>query len=341
MKTQINISKIKQKENSSCNDININMITPAPNTYRNYKDNSRIMFQNKLNRRKKVLSQKTIQSKKNEKTNNTQNKSLTNNSISNLNYKLSSVNYVKPLSYLLNNQLRPINKQFIGYKFENSFFNNIPTSRNNNEYTDRYKFKSKNNTMSNKSKKNKKSTEKNKNKKDTDDKVKKEVILIQANYRGYLFRKKFGRSLTTYSKFREDINTMEKIIKFKSMFFNKLKQIKEQFLKNKNKLGKFINNKNKNNKNNKNLNDPNYRKKIWNKNNSIVKSEKFTIEKYYPNNYDKMKDGKNELIDKLSYNKEKEMYEKKLKELLEENKKIKQKNEEYLQMEKDYNNTLL
>ena len=141
MKTHININKIKQKENSHRNDTNSCTITQTPNTYRNYKDNSRMLFQNKLNRRKKVLSQKIIQSKKSEKTNNTQNKSQTKNSISNLNSKLSSVNYVKPLSYLLNNQLKPINKQFLGYKYENSFFYNNPTSLNNNEYTERYKYK--------------------------------------------------------------------------------------------------------------------------------------------------------------------------------------------------------
>ena len=246
MKTPNNISNMK-KENAKSNEVTIDINNQTINTNRNNQNNSYITTQSKINKRKKGQSQRHINDNKYEKINNTHNqKQNSKNSASNLNSKLTPGNYIKPLYYLLNNQIKPINKQFNGFRYERNFiYNNFPTTRNN-EYNEKLKYKSiddkneekkENNYSKNKSpnlnkNKNKKKNEdknknlKNKNKnvgsltttKDINDLKNEKVTLIQANFRGYMARKNIYNSLSPYSKFRQDINTLEKIIKFKGIF---------------------------------------------------------------------------------------------------------------------------
>ena len=404
MKTPNNISNSKNNnKQEQYNDMSLNLNTITVTSNPNYPDSFYINSQPKINKGKKVISQNKNNDSKAYKMDNIQNQKQTSkNPNSNLNSKLSPGNYIKPLYYLLNNQIKAINKQFLGYRDGRNYLYPFPSSRNEynikynsnkneekkennsklkspknknkknkNNYKDEKNFRSNKNKSKNKSKT--KSKNKTKNKKDLNDLNNEKAILIQANFRGYLARKKIYNSLSPYSKFRQDLDILEKITKFKSIFFNKLKQLKEEYEKNKNNINgnenenenekenednniilKAKNNKNKNNKdyiencnicNNDSFNiinniDYKYKISIYNNNNNINKIEDFTIKGCYDNNFDKFGNGNNNniLIDQDSYNKEKELYEKKLQELIEENSKIKEKSKEYEQYEIKYNN---
>ena len=133
-------NEIKQ-ENITYNEMTNAIFTQTPNTY-NYQENSGKMNKRKLKKRKKDLNSNSINNKKQEKMNyyrNQSQKQISKDYMTNLNSKLSSENYVKPLYYLLNSQLKPINKQFIGFKYENNFIYGFPTNRNNNENLEKYK----------------------------------------------------------------------------------------------------------------------------------------------------------------------------------------------------------
>ena len=206
------------------------------------------------------------------------------NLATNINSKLSPENYVKPLYYLLNNQVQAVNKQFLGFKDGRRYLykNQYPYKNNGNTMFNtalNHKEENKDNTnskhMSNANKKNKgnkaninnKSSKNNKiGKNDNNNKNNKiknnknnnnikdskklnelrnqKATLIQAAVRGLLARNKLYNSLSQYQKFKRDIKTLEKIKQYKAMFFNNLKELKEVFIKNKNN----INNISKNNK---------------------------------------------------------------------------------------------
>ena len=317
------------------------------NTYQNIKDSSYIS-QSKINKGKKVASQKQISKNNSSKMNNFKNLQKSNRkSMKNLNSKLTSVNYVKPLFYTMYSQIKPIDKRNFGYRYDRDFlFIPFPTILNIDKtqfkaLTHRNKSEEKKNSNSkckylnkSKNKKNNENSENNDNTKkivkDINDIKNEKATLIQACFRGYLLRKNLYNSLSPYSKFRHDVKIVEKIVKLKSLFFEKLKQLKIEYEKNKNKKkGKKNTNKKKKFKicsnGNFNIINKNYKINMANKNNKIKKNDKFNINNCYDNNYDKFKNGINNyvIIDKESYNKKKELYEKKLNELIEENKKIK------------------
>ena len=223
------------------------------------------------------------------------------NLATNINSKLSPENYVKPLYYLLNNQVRPINKQFLGFKDGRRYLynNQYPYKNNGNIMFNtalNQKEENKDNTnskhMSNASKKtkgnknnlNNKSSKNNKNgKNDNNNKNNKnknnknynnnnnikdakklnelknqKATLIQAAIRGLLARNKLYNSLSQYQKLKRDIKTLEKIKQYKAMFFNNLKEFKEEFIKNKNNINNISkNNKSKDNPDSDSLNDEN------------------------------------------------------------------------------------
>ena len=105
-----------------------------------YNDNNTCMNSNTINqefstnqsnpnKRKQMSYQKDIYDY--DSRNNNLHKSGTKDPKNNLNPKLSPENYVKPLYYLLNGQVKAINKQFLGYKDNRRFlyYNQYPTNK--------------------------------------------------------------------------------------------------------------------------------------------------------------------------------------------------------------------
>ena len=267
MKTPNNISNSKNNnKQEQYNDMSLNLNTITVTSNPNYPDSFYINSQPKINKGKKVISQNKNNDNKVYKMDILQNQKQTpKNPNSNLNSKLSPGNYIKPLYYLLNNQIKAINKQFLGYRDGRNYLYPFPSSRNEynikynsnkneekkennsklkspknknkknkNNYKDEKNFRSNKNKSKNKSKT--KSKNKTKNKNDLNDLNNEKAILIQANFMGYLARKKIYNSLSPYCKFRQDLDILEKITKFKNIFFNKLKQLKEEYEKNKNNI---------------------------------------------------------------------------------------------------------
>ena len=72
--------------------------------------------QSKLNKTKKPIYQSNINDYDTKYNSQNKAKINTKNPMSNLNSKLSPENYIKPLYYLLNGQIKPVNKQFLGYR---------------------------------------------------------------------------------------------------------------------------------------------------------------------------------------------------------------------------------
>ena len=327
------INKLNEtKKNSNNNSIN--------HSKRN--NNSYIINQSKANGENKASSQKKIDNLKSMKINNSQNiKKSAKTSMSNLNSKLSSVNYnTKPIYYMLYNQMKP---NHFGYKYDRDFlFIPYPFSRNNddNTYSNKNEEK-KDNSLRDKSSNNNYISIYSDSSFINDLNNIKKIILIQSCFRGFLARKKIYNTLSLYSKYKKDINSIEKINQCKINLFSNLKQFNKEFQIYSYRLKKYKRNI-KNCSINKNINftifDHKYKININNKNNDIKKIEFFTINNCYENKYDKIKEYKNyEIISNESYNKEKEMYEKKIKELIEENNKIKEKNTQNSQYESKYN----
>ena len=409
------------KNNSQNNEINNIQNTKTFDTLRNNPEHS-LLIKPRKKKNQKASSQKNIYENIYERNQYYKNE-IFKNTMTNYESKLAPVNYVKPLYYLLKNRLVPINKQFLGFRVERNFKYNIPKTRNNdvkyktiackneeiNDMSDS-KYKSQNlknskNTLSlsqnfenfgkNKILMNKMNSGVDNNEKECDDLKNKKAILIQACFRGYLARKVIYNSLAPYSKFRIDLHTLERLKRYKNIFFNRLKEIKEEYDKNKNRydnnspnyinvifqdnetINKDISNNNVKNKDKNNnsvnnnrevnkqksnndiqkydnnividnqnsntINDViyNYKVRIFNKKCVIFKNDDFIILSCYPNNYDKLRNNNNnnyELINKESYNKEKELYEQKLKKIIEENNRIKEKIKELEQYENKFKN---
>ena len=252
MKKSINISNASSTTYIQ-NEMSISANNIPLNSYQNIQDSSYIANQTKINKGKRVVSQKHISNNNSYKMNNYKNlQKSTKKSMKNLNSKLTSVNYVKPLFYTMYSQIKPINKQNFVYRYDRNFlFIPFPTILNIDKtqfkaltYRNRSEGKKNNNSKcksSNKSKnkKNNKNSENNSNKKeivkDINDIKNEKATLIQACFRGYLFRKNLYNSLSSYTKFRHDVKIVGKIVKLKSLFFDKLKQLKIEYEKNKNK----------------------------------------------------------------------------------------------------------
>ena len=380
MKSQNKTSINTKTRNSNNSEVTINSTT----INKTRSNNDSHFTKNRLtkNKKKKVLSQTNITGQNKSRTLYTQNQKKSNKtSMSNFNTrdsKLSPNNYIKPLYYLLYNQIRPINKQFLGYKDERYYlYYEYPMTLNTNSTIQNKDEKKEGNNSNNEvSNNNKNLRNKNNNRNNTNnsnERANESINLIQSCSRGYLARKMLNKSVSPYSQFRQDINTLEKIKQCKKDFLNKLKQFCEDYKNNKeknsistskinSKLNSKINsdrsNKSKKKKvnykrntifeadnslenaknsfmaktvnkfkdiNNNKKDDYDSKIKYNNKNIAIQKCEYFMISGYYKNNFDLFKNTKNGEFDKYTFDKEKELYENKLKELMEENKKYKRK----------------
>ena len=111
--------------NTSSTSINNEMTISASNipltTYMNNNDSPNRTSQTKLNKKKRVLSQRNISVNELEKQNKFRNqKKNTKNSMKNLTTKLTAGNYVKPLYYMMNDKIIPVKKPF-GYRYDRNF----------------------------------------------------------------------------------------------------------------------------------------------------------------------------------------------------------------------------
>lgn len=85
----------------------------------------------KLNKTKKPIYQSNINDYDTKYNSHHKAKNNTKNPMSNLNSKLAPENYIKPLYYLLNGQIKAVNRQFMGYKDWRKYLycNPYPTDR--------------------------------------------------------------------------------------------------------------------------------------------------------------------------------------------------------------------
>ena len=246
------------------------------------------------------------------------------------NSKLTPAKYIKPLFYILNNQIKPIYKQFKGYRNEKYFinfnYNLFPSfkngdismlktmSNNNNNLYLNYSKNSVNNKNNKKKMQNRSFDDNLKNNKyniylnnsqEEKDVLNSKTKLLQAYFRSFISRYKFYNELKNNDK---DNNYSEIIIKLMNNFHEKLNSIKKDFKKLKikiyNNLSEYRNIsftiRRKNNKN---------RKTLTNNNFYLIKKQNEALEK-----------------EKELFLKEKKMNELKIHQLTEENNKLKKKN---------------
>ena len=248
------------------------------------------------------------------------------------NSKLTPANYIKPLFYILNNQIKPIYKQFKGYRnekyfinfnynlfpsFKNGDINMIKTMSNNDNnlylnYTKNsinnknIKKKMQNRSFDDNLKHNKFISDFNNSQEDKDI-TNTKAKLLQAYFRSFISRYKFFNELKNNKD--KNIKYSEIVLKLMNNFFEKLNAIKNDFSKLKKNIlnDKLIEYKNisftikrKNNKN---------RKTLTNNNLYLIKQQKEALEK-----------------EKEQFIKEKKLNELKIRELTEENNKLKKKN---------------
>ena len=319
-----------------------NLISPSNQTNKYSKNYSRNIKKSSQDKKRKVFSHDSFNDEEltnlhnNEINLTCQNLKKNNNNSKkrekSRNSKLAPANYIKPLFYILNNQIKPIYKQFKGYRnekyfinfnynlfpsFKNGEINMLKTMSNNNN--DLY-FNYTKNLMSNKNNKkkmqnrsfddnlknNKFMTEFNNNQEDKDI-INTKAKLLQAYFRSFISRYKFFNEIKNNND--KDIKYSEIVITLMNNFFEKLNSIKKEF----NKLKKNIINdklteyknisftiKRKINKN---------RKTLTNNNLYLIKQQKEALEK-----------------EKEQFIKEKKLNELKIRELTEENHKLKKKN---------------
>ena len=276
------------------------------------------------------------------------------------NSKLTPAKYIKPLYYMLNNQIKAINKQFSGYRNNRFFINfnynifssfkngdnsmiktisNNPKEANNNSIFSSYMKQFQNNNKNNiKRKQNCSFDDRTKNirfnnfinySQDNNETINSKITLLQACFRSFLIRNKFYKNLKENCTNEKYSETISKLIK---NYFNKLNSIKNENnnLKSRNKKDNF-------NFNQTYYNSSYINPSLENINKTLVKCqiENFIIrpkKKKSHNKYDntnlylikKQKD----LLEKEKeiFIKEKKMDELKIKELMEENNKLKKKN---------------
>ena len=275
------------------------------------------------------------------------------------NSKLTPAQYIKPLFYMLNDRIKAINRQFNGYRNEKYYINfnyNLFSSFKN---SDNYTLK----TISNNQKegindniysnymKNINSKNTNKRKKqncsyddrsgnnrynkyinyslDDNDILNSKIIMIQACFRSFFSRYKFYKKLRDNDKEIKYSETTNKLI---NNYFNKLTFIKKNSnkLKGKNKKDIFNFNKSHNNSyiNHSIRNEHQLLIKCKNENFMIKSNKRHNNKKATNNSNMHLIKKQNELLEKEKDTliKEKKLFEIKIKELLEENYKLKQKN---------------
>ena len=278
------------------------------------------------------------------------------------NSKLTPAQYIKPLFYMLNDRIKAINKQYDGLRNEKYFINfnyNLFSSFKN---SDNYTLK----TISNNQKEGineniysnymKNINKKNKNKKKKqncsfDDRLENnrynkyinyslyenenfdsKIIKIQNCFRSFIIRYKFYKKLKENNKEVKYSETTNKLV---NNYFNKLSSIKKDSnsnkLKGKNKKDNIYFSQN--NSNNTYINHSiknNHKLLVLCKNeNFLIKSNRrHNPKKSTNNNNMHLIKKQNELLEKEkdAIIKEKKLYEIKIKELIEENYKLKQKN---------------
>ena len=241
------------------------------------------------------------------------------------NSKLTPANYIKPLFYILNEQIKPINKQFNRYKngrfFINFNYNLFPffktgdnfllktVSNNNNipkevNHEKNYRKRNHNRSFDDGIKYTKYNIYSN-NSQDDNEILNIKANLLQACYRSYISRNKFYKRLRANNK---DVKYSDIITNLLNNYFKKLNLIKSEInkLRSRNKL---------NDDNNKNFfyyayKNNNYTNQISeNKNIYLIKKQNESMEK-----------------EREIFMKEKKLKELKFKELTEENNKLKKKN---------------
>ena len=169
------------------------------------------------------------------------------------NSKLTPAKYIKPLFYILNNQIKPIYKQFKGYRNEKYFinfnYNLFPSfkngdismlktmSNNNNDIYLNYSKNSVNNKNNKKKMQNRSFDDNLKNNKyniylnnsqEEKDVLNSKTKLLQACFRSFISRYKFYNELKNNDK---DNKYSEIIMKLMNNFHEKLNSIKKDFKK--------------------------------------------------------------------------------------------------------------
>ena len=339
MKKQKSIDLLHQSKTKTA-ETNISSPSKPGNKY--YKNYSRNIKKPSQEKKRKVFSHNSFNDeeltnihnneinltcqniKKNSTNNNKREKSR--------NSKLTPANYIKPLFYILNNQIKPIYKQFKGYRnekyfinfnynlfpsFKNGDINMIKTMSNNDNnlylnYTKNslnnknIKKKMQNRSFDDNLKHNKFISDFNNSQEDKDI-INTKAKLLQAYFRSFISRYKFFNELKNNKD--KNIKYSEIFLKLMNNFFEKLNSIKKDFNKLKKKFinAKLIEYKNisftikrKHNKN---------RKTLTNNNIYLIKQQKESLEK-----------------EKEQFMKEKKLNELKIRELTEENNKLKKKN---------------
>ena len=246
------------------------------------------------------------------------------------NSKLTPAKYIKPLFYILNNQIKPIYKQFKGYRNEKYFinfnYNLFPSfkngdismlktmSNNNNDLYLNYSKNSVNNKNNKKKMQNRSFDDNLKNNKyntylnnsqEEKDVLNSKTKLLQACFRSFISRYKFYNELKNNDK---DNKYSEIIMKLMNNFHEKINSIKKDFKKLKIKIYNIL-------KEYKNISFT-IRRKI-NKNRKTLSNNNFYLIKK-----------QNEALEKEKelFLKEKKMNELKIHQLTEENNKLKKKN---------------
>ena len=340
----INISSINQN-NTYYNDIsrNIKKSSKARNRKRFSHDSFNGEDFNNINQTHNITINKVKKSK-------TKNKSR--------NSKLTPANYIKPLFYILNDQIRPINKQFNNYRNEKFFINfnynlfpsfknvdnlllktisnnnnNIPKDGNNDSINHDKNYRKRNHNRSfDDGIKNIKYNIYTNNIQDDNEMLNIKANLLQACYRSYISRNKFYNRLKANNK---DVIYSDIITNLLNNYFKKLNLIKSESskLRSRNKLNNhnnsnYFNHTYHNNYTNQSIENINKKLSICKNNNFMIKLKNNKYQKKFSNNNIYFIKRQNETFAKEReiFIKEKKLNELKMKELTEENNKLKKKN---------------
>ena len=274
------------------------------------------------------------------------------------NSKLTPANYIKPLFYILNDQIRPINKQFNNYRNEKFFINfnynlfpsfkngdnlllktisnnnnNIPKDGNNeNTNPDKNYRKRNHNSSFDDGIKNIKYNIYTSNSQEDNEILNIKANILQACYRSYISRNKFYNRLRTNNK---DIKYSDIITNLLNNYFKKLNLIKSENskLRSRNKLNNdndtnYFNHTYNNNYTNQTIENMNKKLSVCKNNDFMIKSKNNKYQKRLSNSNIYFIKKQNESLEKEReiFMKEKKLNELKMKELKEENNKLKKKN---------------
>ena len=301
----------------------INITSPSNKSNKYSKNNSRNIKKQSNEKKRKIFSHNSFNDEEythsnNNETNITSQNIKKHNSkrVKSRNSKLTPAKYIKPLFYILTNQIKPIYKQFKGYRNEKYFINfnyNLFTSFKNGEINMIKTISNNDNNLyqKNKRKMHNRSFDDNlRNKKyncyfnssqEENEILNSKTKLLQAYMKGFISRLKFFNELKNNSK-NKNVKYSETITKLMNSFFEKLNSIKSKF----------------------NINN----KLTEHKNISFTIKRKQKNRKTLNNNNLYLIQQQNEELKKEKdlYLKEKKMHELRIGELTEENNKLRKKN---------------